>query len=480
MTEPLTFSECLQQIMHKHKLSLGNLAAMIGSRADLRHVLADDATPIIRNRLFQKLQESCLFEQADYTKLKQSLEISCLGVERYRFQRAIEGILAGRPFETPVDIMTDSGCSLTERMSTLMSAEKIEIICFNSCFHSLVAALKPLFDDPERDIHMRHYLHSAANYSLSAEYVESVLPIIFDPRYFSYIRNASVETQMPCISGNLLFIRAILKNEIIEMCFAFPSEQMVYEMPEPAAASIFSFVSKILQNIKPQPCPIKEEYPHQMDFPSLCMTFLSHELNRATYAITNDLCFQQTPTDIAVAAFLDKGMTSDEESEKIIRRTLSIHEQRYQNLYHKKKNTYRIMTVKGCEDFLSSGESAEHFVGFRAFTPQERKVIFGNMLQAAKENPFFIPLLLKDNQFNHKYNLVCYEKLGVSIDVKDTDYDISNGYRSVFLMHPVFTKQYMDYYLEILVPDKCYTRQKSLEMLEKMYDAFLIRYSLNN
>ena len=136
------------------------------------------------------------------------------------------------------------------------------------------------------------------------------------------------------------------------------------------------------------------------------------------------------------------------------------------------------MTYAGCQEFLNTGKSAEHFVGFRAFTPIERKTIFGNMIRAAKENPYFIPLLLKDHHFNHRYNLVCYEKLGVSIDVKDTDYDISNGYRSLFLVNPSFTKQFMDYYMEILVGEKSYSKQQSLLLLEKMFDSFLKKFGL--
>lgn len=208
------------------------------------------------------------------------------------------------------------------------------------------------------------------------------------------------------------------------------------------------------------------------------MTFLSHELNRATYYISSDLCFHQIPTDIALAAFRDKGLTTESETSLVISRTLSIHEQRYQNQYKKRKPTYRIMTQSGCERFLKTGETTDHFIGFRPFSPEERNVVFANMLCAAKENHYFIPLLLKDDHFSHRFNLVCYDRLGISIDAKDTDYDISNGYRSVFLMLPEFTKQYMDYYLNILVAEKCYSRKQSLDMLENMYLDFLKFYNL--
>ena len=210
------------------------------------------------------------------------------------------------------------------------------------------------------------------------------------------------------------------------------------------------------------------------------MTFLSRELNRATFYVSNDLCFQQVPVEIAVRALRDKGMFSEEEISQIIQRTLTIHEQRHQNLYNKKKKTCLIMTLSGCRRFLQTGYTTDHFFAFRAFTPEERRQIFGKMIQAAKSNPNFVPLLLKDPDFRYRYNLVCYEKLGVSFDEMDTDYDISNGYRSIFLMFPHFTQQYMDYYMKTLVVDRCLSREDSLAALGKMYQQFLEENGLSN
>ncbi|MBR5547024.1 MAG: hypothetical protein IKU70_08580 [Clostridia bacterium] len=473
MTEILTFSQRLVKVMQKHRLTAGNLSTLIGGRADLKHVLADDASHVKRVRLYNKLVQSQLFDQTDYEQLSRSLEISRLGVERYRFQYAIDEILAGHAFHTSVELLTDSGLPLSERLNSLQEADKIELICFNSCYHGLFSAIAPLFANPQRDISMRHYIQSDSSINVAAEYIAVVMPILFDSRYSSYYRPSSIGSRIPSMGGNQLFIRAFMNSRIQEMYFVFVGNSIAFELKDPASCQLFSFVNNILANASPQPVAIKETSPHKLDFTSLCMTFLSHELNRATYYIGGDLCFQQTPTEIALSAFRDKGFSSDEETLRIISRTLSIHEQRYQNQYKKKKPTYRIMTLSGCSRFLSTGETTDHFVGFRPFTPLERKIIFGNMLKAAKENRYFIPLLLSDSNLDQRYSLVCYEKLGVSIDAKDTDYDIFNGYRSVFLMLPEFTDQYMEYYLDILVRERCYSRQRSLEILEELYHTFL-------
>ena len=479
MIETLTFSQCLSKIMQKHRLTVANLATLIGRRADLKRIFTDDANHSKRSFLYQKLLESNLFDEEDYLRLKKALEVSRLGVECYRFQQAIDCVLKGEIIQTNQPIATENNLLLTEAITYLKAAEKIEIICFNCCYHSLTEALQPLFQDTTRNICMRHYLQTPNDWSSAAEYVAIFLSLIFDPRYTPYIRNPLFEMQIPSIGGNMLLIRSEHHNEIKERCFVIANNQTAFELTNAVSSQFFSFVNKVLRNVTPEPLAIKEAYPHKMDFPSLCMTFLSHELNRATYTISSDLCFQQIPTDIAVSAFLDKGVDCDEELQRVVQRTLSIHEQRYQNQYRKKKHTYRIMTVEGCEQFLSTGKTTDHFIGFRAFTPEERKIIFGNMLIAASENPFFIPLLLKDGGFAHRYNLVCYDKLGVSLDVKDTNYDISNGYHSVFLTYPAFTKQYQKYYMDILVGEKCYSRQESYSLLEDMFKRFLARFKLS-
>ncbi len=481
MDETLTFSQCLTKVMQHHQLSLGNLATMIGGRSDLRHVLLmDDVSHAKRVRLFEKLKNSALFDQSDYESLSHSLEISRLGVERYRFQRAIGEILSGQTGHQVRTLKTDSGALLEERLSELKDAEKLEIICFNCCYHSLFALLAPFFEDASRDVTMRHYIQCDSSINTAAEYVSVVMPVLFDSRYFAYYRPATIDAKLPSLGGNQILIRATIQNQTVEMYFIFVGGSIAYELAEPTSCQLFSFISKVLQGASPQPVAIKETNPYKLDFTSLCMTFLSHELNRATYYIGCDLCFQQIPTDIALAAFRDKGLLSDEETMQTISRTLSIHEQRYQNQYKKKKPTYRIMTISGCERFLATGETTDHFIGFRPFTPQERQKIFKNMLKAAHENNYFIPLLLIDADYSYQYNLVCYDKLGISIDVKDTDYDISNGYRSVFLMLPEFTKQYQEYYLDILVNERCHSRSKSLELLNQMYTDFLAANGLED
>lgn len=479
MVEIITFAECLKKLMNKHQLSSANLATMIGSRSDLKRVLADEASESKRRQMYDRLIALGVFSAQDYQALEHSLEVSRMGIDRYQFAQSVSSIFTGIPSSLTKEICTDTGIPLHERLRVLENAHKISIICLNSCFHSMISSLVPLFEDKNRDIHMKHLIHSEAYANAAADYVSVALPLLFDQRYEPYVMDKAMPSHSKATGGNMIAIQALTSSGPVELFFATSSNGVAYELPNAVSCGIFNYISNVLTALHPEPQPLREPLPPNEDFPSLCMTFLSHELNRATYSIFGDLCFEQIPCDIAMAALQDKGMFSDEETARIIQRTLSIHEQRFRNMYGKKKPSYHVMTLEGCERFLETGLSTDHFVGFRAFTPDERKRIFAEMLSAARNNPAFIPLLLKERNFQYRYNLVCYDKLGVSLDEKDTDYDLNKGYRSIFLMFPTFTQQYAAYFMETIVKELCLNKEDSLHELERMFSAFLVKYQLD-
>jgi len=477
MAEVLTFSQCLIRIMQRYQMTATTLAPLVGGRADLKRILADESTDSKRKQLYEKLKRTGLFRKEDYQQLELSLEISRIGLENYKFNQAIESILNGKPTPRFSPLMTDQGVPLQERLAELNTFDKIDIICVNSCFHSVIAALLPLFAD-QNDVHMWHLIHSDAFANTASSFVSVTSPLLFDVRYQPYGMEIPAEEDVYALGGNFIVIRASTPDVKKDFFFLVVNDTLCCEMTHADEGQLFSFIAKVLRALSPQPFLLKEPHSSQIDFTSICMNYLSHELNRATYSLANDLSFQQTPSDIAVAALQDKGMFSAEEISDMIKRTLAIHEQRYQNQYNKRKPTYRIMTVRGCQRFLETGYCSDHFVGFRAFTPYERKRIFGEIIQQARENEFFIPLLIRDHSFQYRYNLVCYDKLSVSLDMTDTDYDIAKGYRSVFLTFPAFTQQYMNYYLSTLVKEKCHSSEESLQLLEDMYQTFLTEYHL--
>lgn len=482
MTAYMTFAQCLNYLMEKHSLTASSLAALIGVRTGLRRVLANDSTESMRKLVFSHIIEHNLFTPQERMQLSRSLEISRAGVENYKFDRTISGIMTGNIERCESVMQTTSGIELKKRLEILKNASEVELLCINSCFHSLICAVRQLFVRSDADVSMRHLIISKAYPNATAEVVSVIFPLLFDHRYMPFSVRSISDNSNFAISGNLLLIRYRLENSsaLHQMFFVLTDEYVAHELPNADATDLFGFYTNILHSHSMKLLPLLEDRKRYSDFPSLCMTFLNHELNRATYAISNDICFQQIPSSICVSALKDKGMFTSVQTEELIRHTLPIHEQRYQNHYNKKKSTYHIMTLEGCRKFLNTGYSSDHFFAFRAFTPEERAKIFSEMIQKAQDNSCYTPLMIRNPDFHPGYHLVCYDKLGVSVDEAITDYNISKGDPSIFLTFPEFTKQFQSYYLQTLVNEKCYSREESLRILEKMLQSFMAEHHLSD
>lgn len=481
MAEILTFSHCLNKLMQKHELTPNQLCACIGcTRSDIKQLLATEGTEAKRLSIFEKIKSCQIFLPEELWMLEQSLQISRIGLERSRFQHSIEHILAGHTSVHSPEMLSDDGKTLSSLLRDYQNADQVDILCMNSCYSAVMNALQPLFDDPQKQITMWHLISMEDTARRSAIYVALTLPLLFDKRYQPYGVSRPADLDNSPVGGNILAIRGRFNGKIRESYVCAINSSTFFELPDASACGMFQYTSNLFRAIRSTVTSLKENENPNEDFTSLCMTFLSHELNRATYSLANGLCFQQIPTSIAIEALNGADFFSEQEISELVERTFSIHEQRHQNLYNKRKPTYMIMTQQGCEQFLETGVNMDHFIGFRPFTPEERSIIFKLMLDSASRNPYYSPLLMKDPHFQHRINLECYDKLGVSLDAVNTDYNLQNGYRPIFLMFPEFTKQYLAYYLEVLVSEKCYSRETSLRILHEMYDSFLQKFNLKH
>lgn len=480
MTEILTFSECFKKLMQRDQLTIGQLAALCGGRTTIKQILAGNGTHAQRERLLEKLKEAELFSPEDCQKLSASLEISRVGIKDYLFQKDIEQLFHWKARAAREPLRNQDGTLLTQQLSSLTTAGRIDILCVNCCFQSVIDMLLPLFQS-SRNIHMWHFLHSHSFRDLRySEYLNTFFPLLFDGHYHPYALETGADSDVLAVGGNQLVVRARWEEgKWQEWAFALADERLAYDLPAGTGAGWFALLASMLRGMKPSPTALRESMNDSKDLCSLCMTFLSHELNRAIYSLGNDVFFQQIPPEILCDAIADKGVIAPEDLNQLYTLALPIHERRYRNQYEKKKATYQIMTVAGCQRFLDTGLCADHFYAIRPFTPQERAQIFGQILSAARQNPSFVPLLAKDARLTYRYSLICYEKLGLSLDLANADYNTENGYRSTFLLCPNFTQPYTAYYLKRLAGERCYSREESLMKLQELYAAFLRREGLN-
>ncbi|MCI6376262.1 MAG: hypothetical protein MR842_00665 [Clostridiales bacterium] len=464
--------------MKSHKLSVTTLGAKLGGRAELRRALADELTAAKRKTFCQRLCKTGLFSEAECQRLQTALEISRIGVEQYTSWASIERLTGSEQPNQPVHAMRlANGGTLDEPIAALMDADEVEVLCLNCCYESVFNALAMLFKNQERRLFMRHYIHFDAIENNAASFVTCASPILLDKRYLPYsIQCAGANACQP-LGGNLLLFRAQKGGHALERFFLVRDEQLGYELTSAAQAGLFAFYTQIVAELTPAPAPLKELQAEKTDYSAFVMSLIRRELNRSTYMLTSNFCFHQTPTQIALSAFRDKAAFPPQVMRQLEKQIIPMHEQRFQNLYHKRKQSYHVMTLSGCRDFLETGKTSDHFIGFRAFTPKERFSIFAAMLQAAAQNACLTPLVLKQDRLNSQYAMICFDKLGVAISSMHADYDLEGGYDCIFLTIPEFTRQFTAYFLHRLVAEKCYPRAESLRLLTQLYEQAAVRFA---
>lgn len=473
MQLPKTFSKCLNDLMSAHHLSVSALGAQTGSKAELRRALAEESTNARRAALYQRLCECGAFSSEELAALKKSLHVSRIGLNRFTTHMAIEYFLGKEPSPIRQPLTLSGGGAFDDRLQSIQGADKVRILCTNCCCMAVYSALAKLFEDCDRDIQMRHYVQLNLPGCDAASLINCVSPLLFDRRYMPYgIAGGASEIGAQYISGNFLLIRAEKGGRHTELFFVVKDRAFAYELPWATRAGLFSFFAGLLEDVSPEPVPLKETKAQDATYASFMMLLLSRELNRATYLLGGDFCYVQMPPYIAARAFIEKGLLPPEAAERMVEQILPLHEQRYHNFYNKKKHNYCIMSLDSCRRFLQTGRSSDHFMGFRSFTPGERIQMFYEMLQNARANPHYHPLLLKDPAFEGKFLIVCYDKLGVALTAANTDYNLDGGFDYIVLTFPDFTQQYTDYYLEHLVTEDCLPEAESLNRLEELFREY--------
>lgn len=472
-----TFSQRLDQLLKDHRLTASALGARIGARTDLRRALAGELSEAKRSDLYARLCESGLFSGEECEDLRLSLEVSRVGLSEYTSRRSIDLLLSEPQAAEHEVCLLSGGPPLQRRLEPLLSADEISILCFNTIYPSLISALQPFFADPDRRLHMRHYLQPDVHGLNAAEFIACVSPVLFDRRYSPYLFPSWTLTgQQPALNGSMLILSARFGHHVQEQFYIISSATTAYELPNASAAGIYPFFCRIIDDLSSKPIPLMAFEQTRSDYASFIMSCLSRELNRATFSYGSDLSLLQVPTAIAAEALRDSVFLAPGTAEQLIRRVGPLHEQRFQNFYTKKKPTVITLSLEGCRHFLETGKSRDHFIGLRPFLPSERLRIFSTMLSFAGQNAAFSPMLLKAD-YRSRYLSVAFDRLGVAISEYDTDYNLNAGYDYVLITYPDFTRQYTSFFHETVLKERCHSRQESLRLLHELYAGYERKFS---
>ena len=101
-----------------------------------------------------------------------------------------------------------------------------------------------------------------------------------------------------------------------------------------------------------------------------------------------------------------------------------------------------------------------------------RAAVLGlSLLLAAQHNPRFHLHFLQEEMLLHEYQFVGIEQQNVLLCKCHTDYNLSGSYQEIVVDEPSFLKQYVDFYLHLLLPRHTYSEAQSIALLREIRDA---------
>ena len=170
------FAQCIEQLLKEHKLTIGVLGAQIGARSDLRRALTNDLSSARRTSLCEKICMSGPFSAEECEELRESLEVSRVGLERYASRRSIDRLMSIQTDEPPEPCCISGGPLIQRRLTPLLDADEINILCINCIYSSIIFALQPFFVDKGRSVRMYHYIQPDIVGLNAAEFVACISP----------------------------------------------------------------------------------------------------------------------------------------------------------------------------------------------------------------------------------------------------------------------------------------------------------------
>ncbi len=465
MIPPKKFGEVLAELMQAKHLPISVLGERVGGRATLRRAMQDELPEAKREWMLERLQETGVFDLCELEQLKSGLMVSSMGVVEYLTKAAFFKIMSDDRAADEDKIVNED---FRRRIEAAADSDEMRVLCFNCCYPSLYSLLAPCFEKRGIDIQMRHYIRLDRPGCDAGSLIYCTAPVLSDARYQPFCIPHEAETQ--CFEGDFGVVQYRKGSRQSEFFFMMKNNVEVFLLPITSPLKITEFADEILGSVSPKPAALKELDTPETRQVDMMMRYLALELNRATYDVTADFANLQVPPEIASAALDRKqcakiGM-SDEEANKI-RQLLA---QRYYNFYNKKKPHYQIVSYKGIENFLITGNKRGNFQGFRTFTPSERVAIISDILEMSRKDPFYHLHLFKKMDYTVRFTTIGFEKLGVSVFPGRSNECSDSNY--LFLTIPEFTKHLIEFILNTMTVEYCFDEMESYRVLNELLEKY--------
>ena len=287
------------------------------------------------------------------------------------------------------------------------------------------------------------------------------LPFAFNPNYELFEINDKQGTMM----GNSMIAR---REDGAHLLIVYDGGEY-YSLPVSKGTDFFNFCLSILLSRSHMPKKINCRFTRNI--PAAYLDFLSEclllEKNKAIYHIKSEVGLEYVPVDLLYENFCEWAAENDLRFLPFSEKLKEVFEERYRNIMCKTEPTYLIMTKNGMTEFAKTGRMKDHPFCLRPFSPEERRRIFRNLLEAASNSSSFNPLIFTADHMTINHAFIGYSEECVLVCAAQADYDLSN-YTEIVLNSRELSGRFSDFVTGILAKSHVLSKKAGLEFIQSL------------
>ena len=462
-----TFGECLRDWMRRHGCTNARLAQITHEKSGttISRLLNDQCTP----QRCEAFLDALLTHSADVApeeaaQLRESIAVSRVGKPQYAANQVFWKLMTDAQGLTPA-----SGVScwdgLMAHLTPWTQEGPCDILCFGCFDAQVLGTLGALLRQTRSPLTITHYFAEEQHADLIF-LLEHTLLMLGDPRYQLIsirggkgLRASGVAMQdalvLRCASGATRLIIPVSGGSPLVQDFS----------PE---GDLFGFYQRALAADESLQHRYSSDFSSgsTMDYVVFMESCLTYESHRAVYHLKPDLGMEYMPVELVYRNFRE-WVAHHPEYASVADGLVSLTRRRHDQVYGKHRAQVLIMSREGMADFVRTGRMSDHPFCLRPFTPEERAEILAFIIDQAEHNPFFTPLLLREDAPVPRHQLIAYEELGLLICDARTDYSLDD-YSEIFLRSPQVAAQCKAFLMDTLCRNLAETPEESIRILRSL------------
>jgi len=479
------FGAYLSDLLADHNLPAASVSRMMGhkSRTTLQRILQDRANIESMEKFLADFLAARLIALTpdEEEGLRSALEISRIGPDAIRAREEMWNLMRLTPEpDSPQplylhDTTSSESCSLDDFFALLSSAESIYMLAVNNVPTRFFEALKRLVrTKAESDIQIEHYFFLTDDVARTVRFVSSIVPALVIPSYSAYAVPLA-HSDRPSVSSLTSSIVAcrirFASGETTEYQLGFSHPMPGQLLRLPGGAGLCEFWEGMLAPGKSIRLPIRYACLTPGSSPERCVRqFEAHmtlEHNHDIYMLRSALPPAVIPPQLPEKQLREDPDTAQSLTPGQIDTILDIHEERFRNIFHKKRVTHLLMPLRSLRAFAETGSLPTSCCPMKSFTLEERRQILTICRDQARDNPYFNIYFLKTDPPDLPLHLSGYDPVGVLLHSADA----ASDYSDALITLPEFTSLFSQFFRETLLAQHALSGSASVSVLGSLIDS---------